>query len=593
FIFMKFNKKIKALPFLFAQILSLVILSLEVCSQEIKLTVFIESLNGAKKTIQKQYNNAGEPDKYINRELNTMLAKLWGEGFIEARTDSLVKKDLNYNAYINKGSAYELENIEFGKDIYDIAQARFGSSKQFKNKIFNYEKISAFAENLLTYCENTGYPFAKVKLDSFIIINNKVKILLNIDKGDFFRIDTLLYQPANKIPYNYINTIIGIKQGTAYCENDLRKIALRINNIDFIECKASPDLKFYEEKTKLLIRVERRQSNSMEAMLGLLSDNSAGNKIVLSGDLKIKLTNAFGKAELINFEWSSPGRQSQNLNTQLRYPCLLNTPFGADYKFDLLKKDSSFIKVIHNIGIIYSLKGNKEIKAFYQNLISNNFINNKSPALLNQLSDYANSRAGIYGLEFYLQNIDYIFNPTKGFALNLSFGAGNKTISKNSGLTEDIYKELNKNKSLLKTKLHSDIYFNIYSKNVVMLSFKQELIQSQTLFKNDLFLFGGLKTLRGFDEDFLNASSYNILSAEYRFLPDRNTYISIFTDVCYYEKKINKTYFSDTPFGFGAGITFLTRAGVFSFNYALGKQKNMSPKLNNAKIHFGYISRFK
>lgn len=590
---MKFNKKIKAFLFLLAQILFLIILSLEVCSQEINLTVFVESMNGLEKTIKKQYNNAGEPDKHINRELNRMLARLWGEGFLEARTDSLVKKDLNYIAYINKGSAYELENIEFGKSVYALAQARFGNSKQFKNKIFNYEKISAFAEDLLIYCENSGYPFAKVKLDSFKIINKKVKGLLNIDKGGFYRIDTLLYQPANKIPHNYINTITGIKQGTAYCEDDLRKIAQRINNIDFIECKTKPELKFYEEKTKLVIPVERRQSNSMEAMLGLLSDNSAENKIILSGDVKIKLSNAFGKAELINFEWSSPGRQSQRLNTQLRLPCLLNTPFGADYKFDLIKKDSSFIKVIQNIGIIYSLKGNKEIKAFYQNIITNSFINNKSLAVLNQLADYANSRAALYGLEFYLQNIDYIFNPTKGFAVNLSFGAGNKTISKNLGLTEDLYKELNKNKILLKTKLQSDIYFNIYSKNVLKLSLKQELIQSKTLFKNDLFLFGGFKTLRGFDEDFLNASSYNIMSAEYRFLPDRNTYISIFTDACYYEKKINKTYYSDTPFGFGAGITFLTRAGVFSFNYALGKQKDMSPKLSNAKIHFGYISRFK
>jgi hypothetical protein len=48
----------------------------------------------------------------------------------------------------------------------------------------------------------------------------------------------------------------------------------------------------------------------------------------------------------------------------------------------------------------------------------------------------------------------------------------------------------------------------------------------------------------------------------------------------------------DTPFGFGAGISFETKAGIFSINYALGKQFNNPIELRSGKIHFGIVNYF-
>jgi hypothetical protein len=49
---------------------------------------------------------------------------------------------------------------------------------------------------------------------------------------------------------------------------------------------------------------------------------------------------------------------------------------------------------------------------------------------------------------------------------------------------------------------------------------------------------------------------------------------------------------ADYPLGFGAGINMQTRAGIFSLNYALGKQFDNPINVGNAKIHIGYINRF-
>ena len=48
----------------------------------------------------------------------------------------------------------------------------------------------------------------------------------------------------------------------------------------------------------------------------------------------------------------------------------------------------------------------------------------------------------------------------------------------------------------------------------------------------------------------------------------------------------------DRPFGVGAGISFDTRAGIFSLNYAIGKQFNNPIDFKTAKIHFGFVSVF-
>ena len=46
----------------------------------------------------------------------------------------------------------------------------------------------------------------------------------------------------------------------------------------------------------------------------------------------------------------------------------------------------------------------------------------------------------------------------------------------------------------------------------------------ETMFQNELFRIGGLKTLRGFDEESIFASVYSIFTLEYRFILEQNSY---------------------------------------------------------------------
>ena len=115
-------------------------------------------------------------------------------------------------------------------------------------------------------------------------------------------------------------------------------------------------------------------------------------------------------------------------------------------------------------------------------------------------------------------------------------------------------------------------------------------LYNEALFDNELFRIGGIKTIRGFDEESIFASSYIIGTLEYRFILDKNSSIYAFSDGGYYEKT-NSTI-NDTPIGFGVGMNFQTGAGIFSINYAVGKQFDNPIDFRASKIHFGFVNFF-
>ena len=113
-----------------------------------------------------------------------------------------------------------------------------------------------------------------------------------------------------------------------------------------------------------------------------------------------------------------------------------------------------------------------------------------------------------------------------------------------------------------------------------------------TLFKNEIFRIGGLRTLRGFDEESIFTSTYCIQSLEYRFLFSKNSNILLFAEGAWYENNSSAIYINDFPYSVGAGINFETKAGILSLNYALGSQLNNAFDVRNGKIHFGLINEF-
>ena len=303
------------------------------------------------------------------------------------------------------------------------------------------------------------------------------------------------------------------------------------------------------------------------------------------------MNNIFKAGELVELNFRRLQSQTQDILIKTNYPYLFKTPVGVDYTLKIYRKDTSFIDVNNNIGLQYLFGGLNNIKVFYKQRTSN-LLSTAGLETATTLPDFADISTSSYGIGINLEKLDYRFNPRKGFYINVNGSAGNRKIKKNPRLQEVVYSKIDLFSYQYQSEGTINFYVPIAKKSCIKLGVQGATVLSKQIFRNELMRIGGLKTLRGFDEESIYASSYVIPTLEYRFLFEQNSSIVLFTEAAWYENNSVKNYITDTPYSAGAGINFETKAGIFSLNYALGSQFGNPFDLRTGKIHFGIVNQF-
>ena len=481
--------------------------------------------------------------------------------------------------------------VEIGSHFPDVAIVIHDSIKS-QLRSFGIENISKnslktspslfklFIDKILKAYANNGYPFAQVFFDEQEIIEQQIEIQMNISSGKFYRFSDIIVKGDSSISKSTVQNLIGIKINDIYSEEKLSSIDRILQQTNFINVLKKSELLFTENGVELYVYLENQKMSSMNGAVGL-QPNPQTQRIGLTGDVQIKLLNVFKKAELIDVNWRSIEPQTQALQAKLNYPFLFKSPFGVDLKFNLYKRDSTFLDLKSFIGIQYSFKNNVQLKGFYQ--INSSEILSKTPNPSSLFSYLAPIKLNSYGLSLQYKRINYLPNPSKGFSLYIETSIGNRTIKKENTALEKSY--------VYKSIFQYVSYIPITKRNIIKVGVNFESYTSSTIFQNERYRFGGINSLRGFNEEELFASTKMISSLEYRFLLDKNSTVFVFYDQGIYEDN-TLNYKIDSPFGVGSGISFGSKIGIFSVSYALGKQENNPLEFRNGKIHFGYITYF-
>jgi hypothetical protein len=533
--------------------------------------------------------------KYINlsavkSEISQVINQLNSKAYLTASIDSILVDSTKYTAYLHLGDQFKwsyLKPVNIDEEVLSKIGFR---DKVFNNKPFNQRQLANFLNETINHYENNGFPFASLSFDSVQIEGNTFKGNLILNKHHRYKVDSVLIYGTATISQRYIQNYIRIKHGDSYNEALIKNISTRIKELPFVEEKQPFKVVFNETESKIILDLKKKQASRFNGILGIQPNNETG-KLRLTGDVKLNLLNSFKKGEEIVFNWRSIQENTQDLNTGFSYPFVLNTPFGLDYNFKLYKRDTTFIDVFNKIGVRYILKGNNYFSVFYQNK-SSSLLSTKNFASLTVLPDYADISSQLYGIGVYFAKLDYNLNPRKGFSIAAEGAVGTKNIKKNNAIKESLYDGIKLNSSLYNTTSILDYYISLKKRSVIKLSSKNGLTLNESLFDNELIRIGGLFTLRGFDEESIFATFYSIATVEYRYILEQNSFLYLFFDGSYYEKDNVKGYVSDRPIGFGAGMSFDTKAGIFSISYALGKQFDNPILFRSAKIHFGFINYF-
>lgn len=539
-----------------------------------------------------KYNKTFSQPKQRDNEVLKALYYCYDKGYLAAHYDSLVSDSNHVSAYLFIGDKYKLSYLGKGNVEDEILREAGYKFKHFSNSLaYNQKKISRLMMGILEYCENNGFPFASVSLDSINIKEDQISASLNLSRNQRIIIDTIMVKGDSRIHMSYLQQCLGIKPGDYYDESKISKVGAKLKEMPFASVIRPFEVAFTPDKASLILYLEKKKASQFDGILGIAPNNDETGKVLITGDVTLKLMNILRRGELIDFQWRKLEQGTQDLKFNFVYPYLFKTPFGVDYRFYLYKRDTSFITLDNHIGVNYLFKGYNYIQAYYEHQASS-LLSTTGLEFATVLPPYADVKTSFYGIKFGFDDLDYRFNPRRGFSILSSGAVGKKTIKKNENINPELYEGLQLESTVYRLILNASTYVPVYRNLTFLLRTQNGYLNNQDLFENELFRIGGLQSLRGFDEESIFASFYSILTCEFRYLFDVNSFFSLFWNGAYFEQNTYDFYISDYPWGFGAGLSFDTKAGIFSISYALGKQFDNPIQFKSAKIHFGLTATF-
>ena len=548
----------------------------------------IEGLKINYKTIVKDSNET----KMIGK---SVLNELYKMGYLTASIDSFSFAPNEHYMAISAGTEIKWAKLDPGNFTEQSLEAVDFAPAAFEQKPFSSKQLNKLFEKTIKFYENRGYPFVSIQLTNVAFTaENEISAALYFEKNTLYKVDSIKILGNSAISKNYLLNYLGLFEGDLYQENKIVAIENRIREIPFVTMTAKPEVQFFENEVKIILRLDRKKASRFDGVIGLLTNENTG-RIELTGDVDLNLTNGIKKGETFGLNWRKLKGNSQDLKVDLIYPYLFKTPFGIDVDFKLFKRDTTFLDLETRVGINYLLERGDYISLFVENKTSN-LLSRDDFAEAIQIPELGDVRVNSFGIAYLGNRTNYKYNPTKGLLINVNFSAGRKELKKISILEQnqpELYDSIPLITSQLKGGLLLEYYIPLAQRSTIKLANRSASIYSERLYANELMRIGGLRTLRGFDEESISASSYSIFSLEYRFLLDQNSFFSVFSDYGLYENNTTGSeYIYDTPLGIGAGISFETKAGIFTFNYAVGSQFGNPIDVRAAKIHFGFINFF-
>lgn len=534
-----------------------------------------------------QFNSELKRQEYLQQLILDFRARM----FIEASVDSIWGKD-TLSVHIHIGQKYELETAL--PTVYEKSRKsslRLGPP--------NLSTTLLNIDDQLNYWQENGHPFAEIFWDTLTLDTFKIRMIAKIEKGPLIIIDSLKNLENGKISTSFLRSYLGIKKNMPYRESLLKESDQLLQKLPFVKFTKPSTVQFQGDKARLNVYLAQRKVSKFDFLVGLLPNNEGTGKMLITGEAKLQLQNAFKRGEEIFFEWKRVQANSQLLRLKFNYPYILQSPIGTSATFLLDKRDSTFLDVNWTLGVPFRTKANNYIKAYIENtqtiVLQVDTVAVKNRMRLPSVQDVS---ALLYGFEGYFENLDYLFNPRRGIEVGANVQVGTRKIKPNSAITrmgeefEVLYDSIQLKTFQTQLKAHFAAYIKMSQRQVAKFSMRGASKISKGVLDNELYRIGGSNLLRGFDEESIFVQHYLIATAEYRFILDQNSYFYGFFDAGFVGKQLEEKFSKDFPIGFGAGIAFETKAGIFGLSYAVGRQQKNPIDFRTSKLHFGYVNIF-
>jgi translocation and assembly module TamA len=507
------------------------------------------------------------------------------EGFLKVSIDSIIVGNESTSVYLSTGAKFyfKLRQRNLSNDFIQKSE----NKNIIVDKVFEYSKLKLFEKQIITFYENNGYPLASISKNNIVFDNDTIIFDWHLDKGSQFLIEEIKVVGNVNLMPTFISGITRLRANSPYSDQKIKNAEKKLSNLEFAELTLPPGVKFTPAGAVVELPLQVIRANRFDGIAGLVSVPSQNNAsdYRITGQLNLYLINSLGYGEFLDMKWRAPGEGSQQLEIATEIPYVLSTPIKLGYGFFMNKQDSSFILVRQRPEVSFVGYGLLNFSTFA--VFETNNIIASSLSSGSQGSYYANYKKNLYGIEIKLKSgiINHTFN--KGWLFRSSIATGSRIIDAQN--TDDYIPE----KSTQIVSESAVIYhLPIYSRSLFAAKIIANIQSGRTFLDNEFYRIGGFSSLKGFDEASIKASSYSIISFEYRYYLASETFFSTLINAAWVESYSASGYVNNFPWGLAAGLHFKTKPGILSVYYALGKSSNEDFQFRNAKIHIGFTSIF-
>lgn len=552
--------------------------------------------------IKSRFSTRAELEKYISN----LAADLMGKGYLSASVDSVRIDSPKASISLFAGKRYRWKQLTLPEEYLPLAQ-NLGFPGYTRRKQDFFDPGQDYRTLVLNYFESNGYPFASVWFDSVKIEDGMLRGRMEIDKGIFYKIDSIEQAGPLRMNPRYLQRYLGLPSGAPFQADKLAKIGQRLDELPFAQQQQPWEMNMLGTGGVVSVYLEPRRSNILNVLLGVMpaSTQTPGNKVQVTGDVNILLRNSFRSGETFGVNWQQLQYKSPRLNLLYQQPYLFGSKAGVDFYFELFKKDTQFVNLQVKLGMPYEFSLHKTGKVLFQYQQTNvTMVDTQFVLSTAQLPDLAATSSTSLGFEYNINTTNNRLSPRKGNELNLSFTGGTKTIKPSADIQNlkdpanpgsnfaYLYDSLAQNTYQFRVKMAAARYFSLGRASVLKLAVNGATYESGNFFRNELFQIGGYRMLRGFDEESIYARRYAVLTSEYRLISGKNSFFFGFIDAGLVQYKDLETQFSNSYAGAGLGMVLETKNSLINISWGIGRRNDQAIDFRQSKIHLGLINFF-
>ncbi len=543
-----------------AQFVSAQQLHLNISGNSASETAVIDSVG-----YTKNFANA----KAITSEVNRVSSLLEKIGYLDREViDDHRPNDSTFAYKIALGQKVKLLHIYIGKDP-QLKNLAFADADTDTLRIRPAD-AEALLNSTLARMEAKGYSLATLRLNNFSRKDRHLYAELDINTGEQRQLNDIVINGYDKFPEGHKRNIKRLYRNKTFNQETLTKIHADFQKFRFINQTKYPEILFTPDTTKVYVYVEKSKPNRFDGFIGFANDEE-NDKLIFTGYLDLLLVNFMNTGEEFTLYWKSDGNEQKTFNVGIELPYIFRSPFGVKAALNIFKQDSTFQNTRTALDLGYFFNYNTRLYIGYQATESSDIQNQNNFSI----NDY-NNTFFTSNFEYTGFNIDdFLFPQQTGFNLRAGVGSRKSNLSKNN----QFFGELN---------AHHNFYLN--DKNIFHVRSQNYYLQSDDYIINELYRFGGINSIRGFNENSLQANMFTSILTEYRFVPSINLYVHSIIDYGYFRDQTSEN--SGGLLGLGIGFGLLTNNGLLNLVYANGSTDDQSIKLSNSIVHISFKTSF-